>query len=60
MYGDTKKKMAKQENKQIKKADKSSAKTYKKVTKSTGLEYEPKVKARHSKPLTKMQSKKLK
>lgn len=56
MYGDNKNKMARQENKQIKKAEKS----YGKMQKSTGLEFEPKVKKRNTKPLTKMQLKKAK
>jgi len=50
MYNNpSKKKMARQENKSIKKSEKA----YGKMSKSTGLEFEPKVKKRDMKPLKK-------
>jgi hypothetical protein len=50
MYNNpSKKKMARQENKSIKKSEKA----YGKMAKSTGLEFEPKVKKRNMKPLKK-------
>jgi hypothetical protein len=50
MYNNpSKKKMARQENKSIKKSEKA----YGKMSKSTGLEFEPKVKKRNMKPLKK-------
>lgn len=54
------KKLAKQENKSIKKAEKSATKAYNKMSKSTGLEFEQRVKKRNTKPLTKLQAKKIK
>jgi hypothetical protein len=45
----SKKKMARQENKSIKKSEKA----YGKMSKSTGLEFEPKVKKRDMKPIKK-------
>jgi hypothetical protein len=50
------KKLARQENKSIKKSEK----VYAKMSKSTGLEFESKAKKRHAKPLTKLQAKKIK
>jgi|LakMenEpi03Aug12_release.lakeMendotaPanAssembly.Ray.scaffolds.fasta_scaffold769552_3 hypothetical protein len=45
----SKKKMARQENKSIKKSEKA----YGKMSKSTGLEFEPKVRKRDTKPFKK-------
>ena len=48
MYSNpSKRKMARQENKSIKKAEKKETKAYNKMSKSTGLEFEPKAKKRH-------------
>lgn len=54
------KKLARQENKMIKKSEKSAIKAYNKIQKSTGLEFEQKARKRHAKPLTKLQAKKMK
>lgn len=54
------KKLARKENKMIKKSDKADTKAYSKISKSTGLEFEPRVKKRDTKPLTKLQAKKIK
>jgi hypothetical protein len=54
------KKLARKENKMIKKSDKADMKAYNKIQKSTGLEFEPKARKRHAKPLTKLQAKKIK
>jgi hypothetical protein len=54
MYSNpSKKKMARQENKSIKKAEKKETKAYNKIAKSTGLEFEQRVKKKDMKPLKK-------